>query len=57
MHVYLTRSSKEMHMNPYMFGLSNTKPFTGMESCIVNDNVASLPPHNLLMWQGCHLRA
>jgi hypothetical protein len=56
MHVYLARSSKEMHMNPDVFGLSNTKPYTGMQSCIVNDDVASLPHHNLMMWQVCHLR-
>jgi hypothetical protein len=50
MHVYLSRSSKEMHMNPDVFGLSNTKPYAGMQSCIENDNVASLPPHILLRW-------
>jgi hypothetical protein len=50
MHVYLTRSLKVMHINPDVFGLSNTKPYTGMQSCIVNDDVASLPPHILLMW-------
>ncbi len=50
MYVYLARSSKEMHMNSDMFGLSNTKPYVGMQSCIMNDDVASLPPHILLRW-------
>ncbi len=56
MHVYLTLSSKEMHMNPDVSGLSNTKPYAGMQSCIVNDDVARLPPHNQMMWQVRHLR-
>jgi hypothetical protein len=56
MHVYLARSSKEMHMNPDVFGLYNTKPYAGIQSCIVNDGMASLQPHNLMMWQVCHLR-
>ncbi len=55
MHVYPAQSSKEMHMNPNVFGLSNIDPYPGMQSCIVNDDVVSLPPHNLLMWQVCHL--
>jgi hypothetical protein len=50
MHVHLAQSSKKMHMNPDVFGLSNTKPYTGMQSYIVNDDIASLPPHILLMW-------
>ncbi len=56
MHVYLVWSSKEMHMNPDVFGLSNSKLYAGMQSCIVNDDVASLPPHILLMWWAHHLR-
>ncbi len=35
MHVYLAQSSKEMHINPDMFGLPNTKPYEGMQSFIV----------------------
>ncbi len=31
MHVYLTRTSKEMHMNPDVFGLSNTNTYVGMQ--------------------------
>ncbi len=50
MHVYLDRSSKEVHMNPGVFGLSNTMPYAGMQSCVVNDDVANLPPHILLRW-------
>jgi hypothetical protein len=34
MHVHLAQSSKEMHMNPDMCGLSNAKPYAGMQSCI-----------------------
>jgi hypothetical protein len=49
-HEYLDQSSKEMHMNPDVFGLPITKPYAGMQSCIVNDDVASLPPHILMMW-------
>ncbi len=30
--MYLARNSKEIHMNPDVFGLSNTKPYTGMQS-------------------------
>ncbi len=56
MHVYLARSYKEMHMDSDMFGLSNTKPYAGMHSCIMNDDVASLPPHILLRWWAYHLR-
>jgi hypothetical protein len=50
MHGYLSLSSKEMHMNLDVFSLSNAKPYAGMQSCIVNDDVASPPPHILLMW-------
>jgi hypothetical protein len=50
MHVYLAQSLKEMHMNPDVFGLSNAKPYAGMQSCIMNDDVARLPPHILLRW-------
>jgi hypothetical protein len=31
MHVYLVRTSKEMHMSPYVFGLSNTNTYVGMQ--------------------------
>jgi hypothetical protein len=55
MNVYLAQSSNEMHINPDVFGLSNTKPYVGMQSCIVNDDVASLPPHILMMWLAHHL--
>jgi hypothetical protein len=52
MHVYpaWSSNSKEMHMNPDVFGLSNTKLYPGMRSCIVNDDKASLPHHTLMMW-------
>ncbi len=56
MHVYLAQSLKEMHMNPDVFGLSNAKPYAGMQSCIMNDDVARLPPHILLRWWAHHLR-
>jgi hypothetical protein len=56
MHVYLARSSKEIHMNPDVFGLSNTNPYAGMQSCIEIDDVASLPAHILMMWQAHHLK-
>jgi hypothetical protein len=44
MHVYLARSSKEMHMNPDVFDLSNTEPYTGLQSCI-----------EMMMWQAYQL--
>ena len=44
MHVYLVWSSKEMHMNPDMFGQFNTKPYKVMQSCT-----------EMMMWQACHL--
>jgi hypothetical protein len=50
MHVYLAQSYKEMHMDSDMFSLYNTKPYAGMQSCIMNNDVASLPPHILLRW-------
>jgi hypothetical protein len=31
MHVYLAWTSKEMHMNPDVFGLSNTSTYVGMQ--------------------------
>jgi hypothetical protein len=31
MHVYLARTSKEMHMNPDVFGLSNMSTYVGMQ--------------------------
>jgi hypothetical protein len=31
MHVYLTRTSKEMHMDPDLFGLSDTSPYIGIQ--------------------------
>jgi hypothetical protein len=31
MHVYLAQTSKEMHMNPDVFGLSNTSPYVGIQ--------------------------
>jgi hypothetical protein len=31
MHVYLAWTSKEMHMNPDVFGLSNKKTYVGMQ--------------------------
>jgi hypothetical protein len=49
MNVSLSQSSKEIHMTSDMFSLSNTKHLR--RNAIVNDDVASLPPHNLMMWQ------
>jgi hypothetical protein len=31
MHVYLAQTSKEMYMNPDLFGLSNTSPYVGIQ--------------------------
>ncbi len=31
MHVYLAWTSKQMHMNPDMFSLSNTSTYVGMQ--------------------------
>ncbi len=45
MHMYLPWSSKKMHMNPVVFGPSNTKPCTGMQSCM----------KMMMMWQACKL--
>jgi hypothetical protein len=50
MHVYLARSSKEMHMNPDAFGLSNTKHLRRNAVLHLGDDVADLPPHILMMW-------
>ncbi len=56
MHVHFIQSSKEMHMNSDVFGLSNTKHLRRNAVLRWDDDVASLPPHNLMMWQACHLR-
>jgi hypothetical protein len=56
MHVYLTQSSKEIHMNSDVFGLSNTKHLCRNAVLHCDDDVASLPNHNLIMWQAYHLR-
>ncbi len=31
MHVYLARTSKKMHMNPGVFGLSDTSPYVEIQ--------------------------
>ena len=31
MHVYFVQTSKEMHMNPDVFSLSNTSTYAGMQ--------------------------
>ncbi len=53
----------EIIMESDMFGLSNTKhlrrnasPASGPAVLHWDDDVASLPPHNLLMWWAHHLR-
>jgi hypothetical protein len=56
MHEYCTRSYKAMHMNPAMFGLSNTKPCAGIQFLHQDNDVVSLPAHILMMWQAHHLR-
>ncbi len=56
MHVYLTRSSKEMHMNFDVFGLSNSKHLRRNAVLHWDNDVASLPTHSLMMWQAYHLR-
>jgi hypothetical protein len=48
MHVYLARTSKEMHMNPDVFGLSNTKHLHRNAVLHPGDDV-------VMMWQTCHL--
>ncbi len=50
MHVYLAQSSKAMHMNPDMFGLSNTKHLRRNAVLHRDDDVASLPTHDLMIW-------
>jgi hypothetical protein len=50
MHVHLTRSSKEMHINPDVFGPSNTKPLRRNAVLHQGHDVANLPPHILMMW-------
>jgi hypothetical protein len=50
MHVHLAQSSKEMHMNPDVFGLSNTKRLRRNAVLHWGDDVADLPPHILMMW-------
>ncbi len=56
MHVYLIWSSKEMHLSSDVFSLSNTKHLCRNAVLHWDDDVASLPPHNLMMWWACHLR-
>jgi hypothetical protein len=50
MHVLLARSSKEMHVNLDVFGLSNTKHLLRNAFLHQDDDVADLPPHILMMW-------
>ncbi len=56
MHVYLAWTFKEMHMNFDMFGLSNINRLCRNAVLHQGDNVADLPPHNLMMWCVHHLR-
>jgi hypothetical protein len=49
MHVYLARTFKEMHMNFDVFGLSNTNRLCRNAVLHQGDDVADLPPHNLMM--------
>ncbi len=55
MHMYLTRTSKEMHMNPDVFGLSNTSTYVGMQWWC-GDDVVNLPPHIPMRCWAQHLR-
>jgi hypothetical protein len=48
MHVLLAWSSKEMHMNPDVFGLSNTK-------CLCRNAVLHQGDDVVMMWRACHL--
>jgi hypothetical protein len=48
MHVYLARTSKEMHMNPDVSGLSNNK-------CLCRNAVLHQGDDVVMMWQTCHL--
>jgi hypothetical protein len=48
MHVLLAQSSKEINMNPDMFGLSNTKRLHKNAVLHQGDGV-------VMMWQTCHL--
>ncbi len=50
MNVYLSQSSKEIQWLLTCLVCPIPSTYTGMQSCIVNDDVASLPPHNLMMW-------
>jgi hypothetical protein len=50
MHVHLTWSSKELQMNPDMFGLSNPKRLCKNAVLRQGDDVADLSPHILMMW-------
>ncbi len=57
MHVFLIwRSFDKTHMNSDVFGLSNTKHLRRNAVLCWDDDVASLPPHNLMIWQACHIR-
>ncbi len=48
MHVYLAWNFKEMHMNPDVFGLSNTG--------LLRRNAVLHPGDDVvMMWQTCHL--
>ncbi len=47
MHVYLAWTSKEMHMDFDVFGLSNTSTYVGMQ-WLCGDDAGDLPPHILM---------
>ncbi len=55
MHVYLARTSKEMHINPDVFSLTNTSPYVGIQWWC-GDDVVDLPPHILMRCWAQHLR-
>ncbi len=55
MHVYLTQTSREMHMNPDVFGLSNTSPYIGIQWWCGDDEV-DLTSHILMRCWAQHLR-
>jgi hypothetical protein len=49
MHVYLLRTSTEMHMKSDIFDLFNTKCLCRNAVLHQGDDVADLPPNNLMI--------
>ncbi len=55
MHVYLARTSQEMHMNPDVFSLSNMSSYAEIQWWC-GDDVVDLPPHIPMRCWAQHLR-